>query len=493
MSTSNSNSRRPGKYLAKKAPSKASYVLVSVPVIAVFLTLLVMAWIIPLRPTMSESENRNLEKFPEFTMEALLSGTYFDDIGVWFSDTFTFRDTWINTAKGMERLYGNRDVAIYGDVGAFDDIPDFTITLRDPEPTAPTVAPTTETTVPEETTETTGSTEPTEDDSYDPREDSTVETAPKDATQSAWGGQMIDESEYVGKTSVLQIGNAAYKITGFSLTYADKYSELMNKAAELLDGKARVFTVLAPENTTFMLTREDREKMGCKPEEDAIAYMYSNMNSNVHAVNVVDTLVAHNSEYLAFRTDHHWTATAAYYAYEEWCKSAGFTPVPLSEYEVVEWPGFKGSYYSKAAKSHLLEADTVVAYDPPGNIKLYLSDSSGDNLGWEQPLITNRSTSSAGSKFLTFLAGDHAKGIFINDDITDGSACLAIKTSVGNPFVYYLAQHYQYVYVLDLRYYSNRKLTSFVNKFEIDDVVFAHGTGFAMGSGGSNILKSFIK
>ena len=491
MSTSNSNSRRAGKYLAKKAPSKASYILVSLPVIAVFLTLLVMAWLLPLRPTMSETENRNLEKFPEFTMDALLTGTYFDDIGVWFSDTFTFRETWIGTAKGMERLYGNQEVAIYGDVGAFDDIPDFTISLQKPDPTEPTVTETTEVT--EATApETTGTTDPTEDGSYDPREDSTVETAPKDATQSAWGGQLIDETEYVGKTSVLQIGNAAYKITGFSLTYADKYSQLMNKAAELLEGKARVFTVLAPENTTFMLTREDREKMGCKPEEDAIAYMYSNMNSNVYAVNVVENLVAHNSEYVAFRTDHHWTATGAFYAYEEWCKAAGVTPVPLSEYEVVEWPGFKGSYYSKAARSHLLEADTVVAYDPPGNIKLYLSDSSGDGLGWEQPLITSRKTSSAGSKYLTFLAGDHAKGLFINDDITDGSACLAIKTSVGNPFVYYLAQHYQYVYVLDIRYYSNRSLTSFVNKFEIDDVVFAHGTGFAMGAG-TNLLKSFIK
>ena len=497
MNTTKDNSCNTQPASKEKGGSFLRAVLPSLPVIAVFLAVTVVAWLIPLRPTMSENENRNLEKFPEFTVQALLSGSYFDEIGVWFSDTFTFRESWIDTAKGLETMYGNREVAIYGDIEVFDDIPDITVPVPNTEITAgvPETEPTQAETEPVQTetkpvpTETTAPTQ--EDEGYDPRDEGAVEEAPKDATQSSWGGQIIEEDEYVSSGAVLQIGNAAYNITGFVQYYSDMYAQSLNKAAELLDGKARLFTVLALENTTFMLTREDRLRMGCKPEEDAVEYIYSNMDSRIHKVSVYDNLIAHNSEYLAFRTDHHWTATGAYYAYEAWCEEAGFEPVPLSEYEVIEYPGFYGSYYSKASKSHLLEADTVVCYVPPGNVTLYLSDSSDDGLGWKQDLITERSH--APGKYLAFLAGDHAKGTFINDDITDGSACLVLKTSVGNPYVYYLTQHYQYVYVLDLRYYTGRKLTSFVEHFEIDDVLFMHGTGFAMGKGGNNIVSNFVK
>ena len=505
MNTSKRSSRKAGKYLRPKDRSKSHSILHSLPVIIVFIAVTIMAWLIPLRPTMSESEKRNLEKFPQFTVDALIDGSYFDDISVWFSDTFTFRETWMSTAKSLEMLYGSRSVAIVGDIGANDDIPEISVSVQNTEPNPPAEetdpVPTetdpvpTETTAPVQDPENDGQTESTDptQEGYDPREEGGVEEAPKDATQSAWGGQLIDEEDYVGTTSVIQIGNAAYKFTGFSKSYADKYTESLNKAAELLDGKARLFTVLAPENTTFMLTREDRLAMGCKPEEDAVEYIYSNMDSRIQTVSVFENLVAHNSEYIAFRTDHHWTATGAYYAYEAWCDVAGIEPVPLSEYEVIEYPGFRGTYYSKAARSDLLEEDTVVCYVPPGNITLYLSDSSKDGLGWEQALITDRTRSDAYSKYLAFLAGDHAKGTFINDDITDGSACLVIKTSIGNPFVYYLTQHYQYVYVLDIRYYSGRSLTSFVDHFEIDDVIFMHGTGFAMASGGNSVISSFVK
>ena len=40
------------------------------------------------------------------------------------------------------------------------------------------------------------------------------------------------------------------------------------------------------------------------------------LNDNVKKVNIFNNLVAHNDEYIYFRTDHHWTALGAYYAYE---------------------------------------------------------------------------------------------------------------------------------------------------------------------------------
>ncbi|MBQ7100549.1 MAG: hypothetical protein IJN81_02870, partial [Clostridia bacterium] len=63
-------------------------------VIAAFAVLLfvgaTVALYLPLRPTYSEAEKRELTEFPEFSVTALLDGSYFDGIGTWYSDTFPF-------------------------------------------------------------------------------------------------------------------------------------------------------------------------------------------------------------------------------------------------------------------------------------------------------------------------------------------------------------------------------------------------------------------
>ena len=55
----------------------------AIPFFAVLAIIAVISFIIPLRPTVSYLEKRELAKFPEFSVEALLSGDYFDDITLW--------------------------------------------------------------------------------------------------------------------------------------------------------------------------------------------------------------------------------------------------------------------------------------------------------------------------------------------------------------------------------------------------------------------------
>ena len=57
----------------KKGPRFA----VAAPFIAAVLLLCAAGFLIPLRPTFSEREKRELTKFPEFSVKALLSGDYF--------------------------------------------------------------------------------------------------------------------------------------------------------------------------------------------------------------------------------------------------------------------------------------------------------------------------------------------------------------------------------------------------------------------------------
>ena len=65
------------------------------PFFAVLAMLTVISFILPLRPSESLVEKRRLAQFPAFSADALWSGDYFDDISLWFSDTFPGRDLYL--------------------------------------------------------------------------------------------------------------------------------------------------------------------------------------------------------------------------------------------------------------------------------------------------------------------------------------------------------------------------------------------------------------
>ena len=444
----------------------------------IFLTALalmtVFAWCLPLRPAVSEGEKRELEKFPAFSLSSLADGSYFNQIGLWFSDTFPGRDHWIGADQAIKNLYGRRDVVIYGTVDTAEEEP-----TASPVPAAkPAAAPM---------------------DAGEPAEEPTVtpepepEITPEPEPEDEWGGKVIEDEDLVTVGAVIQIGDSAFSFTGFSPYYSDLYAANINRAAELLRGRARVSSVFVLHSTTLLLPRDYRESIGSKPEEDALAYINGQLADDVIAVDTYNALLPHNGEYIYFRTDHHWTALGAWYVYAEWARMAGFEPVGLDQYTEYAFEPFYGTLFYKANQSRALLADTVYAYEPPGDVHLYLEVNGRDsltNLGYEQPLITQVRGS---DKYLCFLSGDLPMATFVNNDITDGSACVIIKNSNGNPYCYYYTQHYQYVYVLDYRKYTHRKLVAFVDYYGVQDVIFCLSSGQAQSQGGNDLLKAFIR
>ena len=81
---------------------------------------------------MSEAEKRELAKFPEFSVTALLSGTYFSDIASWFSDTVPFRDTLVAINSKFQHILGTATVLKgFNEAKRGDDIPDVPNTSSD--------------------------------------------------------------------------------------------------------------------------------------------------------------------------------------------------------------------------------------------------------------------------------------------------------------------------------------------------------------------------
>ena len=78
--------------------------------IRVFLVLLGAGFAVglcfPLRPKHSEIEKRDLASFPGLTAAGLWDGSWFTDVGTWYSDTYPLREMLIGGASKVEGLYG---------------------------------------------------------------------------------------------------------------------------------------------------------------------------------------------------------------------------------------------------------------------------------------------------------------------------------------------------------------------------------------------------
>jgi len=91
----------------KKQTNKAAW-----PIVIVFLVFIgamgILSVILPKR-TFSETENRYLKKFPEFSMDALLHKGWTTEFEEYVTDHFAFRDPWIGLKAVTEYTLGKRE------------------------------------------------------------------------------------------------------------------------------------------------------------------------------------------------------------------------------------------------------------------------------------------------------------------------------------------------------------------------------------------------
>ncbi len=413
----------------------------------IFLTVMtLLALCIPLRPTYSELEQRELATFPTPTVASVLNGEVFTDVSSWFSDTFPLRERFTNLNSALQSSFGIQSTQIHGTVEQGDEIPSVTDGSG-----AVSSGEQSSTVEPEQ--------EPEEEDSV---------TIP----------ELDPDAKVETLSALLVIDDAGYEYYNFSAERAENYIKGINRAAALLEGIANVYSMIVPNSMDICVPESVRSGINTSDQSQAIEYFYSSMNDNVTTVNAFHTLLAHNTagEYLYFRTDHHWTALGAYYAYCEFAAAAGRTAADLeTDFEEHVFEGFLGSFY-RETNSSAMEAnpDTVYAYEPvdTNDITIHWQDGTVSDYN----IITDVSDWSATSKYSSsFIGGDNPYSIIENPNITDGSSVLLIKESYGNCFAPYLVETYQYVYVVDFRYYCDTEsgtLVDLVKEQGIQDVLF---------------------
>lgn len=391
---------------------------------------LVLGLALFLRPSVSMAEKRQLTQFPTFTMATFLDGTYTKDISTWYADTFPFRDQLMTANHTMTSLYGIKmNTQLIGTQQKADEIPDAGRKAeKTTEDTGPAALP----------------------------EDYTAEQLEANIQGQIMNGAYVKDGAVYGRYY-------------FTQDAAQAYAEAVDKAAADLAGQTTVYSVLIPNNSGVMLSEDELQMLGGSDQAAAIKYYYSLYDDSVVTVPTFDTLRAHNSEYLYFKTDHHWTALGAYYVYRSFCEVKGIEPHELDQFVEEDFPNFQGSYYDTLVEAGMANSsDTLQAWVPNGTNDMTWWDEYGNENQWN--IIADVSGWASDSKYMAFVAGDRPLAHMHNPQITDGSSVMVVKESYGNAFIPWLVDHYEDVYYADFRY-TTVNVADYCKQHDIQDLI----------------------
>ena len=282
---------------------------------------------------------------------------------------------------------------------------------------------------------------------------------------------------------VYMVGSAGYEMYNYVGSLAEKYQSTVNAVADSLSGVSQVYAMAIPLSSGITLPDELFSDIPGSDQAQAEKDILAGMGQNVKTIPLHDVMMSHRTEYIYFRTDHHWTALGAYYAYVQFCTAKGITPHNLSDYEVSQFPGFLGSFYNDGGKPDAMknDPDTVNAYHPvSATASMKYGDNENSTLTGGQ-VIFDESTASASLKYGTFIMGDNPFTVIENPEVSNGESCIVVKESFGNAFVPFLVDHYQTVYVVDYRYYSG-SVTQLARDKGVKDVLFVNNLSAIRGS-----------
>ncbi len=183
-------------------------------------------------------------------------------------------------------------------------------------------------------------------------------------------------------------------------------------------------------------------------------------------VDVRQTLRDHKSNYIYYRTDHHWTTLGAYYAYQQLCDELGLTPFDLSAHKALTAENFYGTHYSKARTPNA-EPDTITYYDLPNQLTIYNVTGPGQPTDGETTGLYDTAKLDVYDKYAMFLHGNNGLSRIKGNGT---GRILVVKDSYANCFSPFLTANYADIDVVDFRNY-NYGLDSLIAANDYDQIL----------------------
>lgn len=384
--------------------------------------------IIPDR-SFSESENRTLSSRPVLRADAVLSGTFFEDINQYLNDQIVFRDELVT-------LFQRQQNSKIFNTMLFENM------LH-----------------------------------------ANTKKNPGDGTE-------VKDSRIVSK--LLLINNKWILPIPSTVVYKqqiDNATDKLNKAVKFAqDQGTETYFVFNPSRTKALMHLYPsylQTDSYAKSKE----YFLSKLDQNVNIIDIgkkFDTFTKAELEEMYLETDHHWNIKGAFLAYQDMIREISKRsplfedePISLSEISVSQLTEgrFEGSYNNQINFAiNPKTADRTIIYEPRtpfdfAHFEVINTDGTqtitdfNDFYGFKR----GRSTYKYGSIY----GGDRRKIVYENPKANNKLNVLLMKDSFMNPITPYLAQHFNKLTVLDNRYYTEFSLKNVLMSEHYDMFIIA--------------------
>ena len=411
--------------------------------------------------TGSVSEKREFVK-PEFSVKALLDGTFIPALEQYYSDTFPGRESLLKANRTLNKFYyysgsgedsvlilNQTDSAAQGgeSLGAVQKANGQTPQPEQPAPAQPEATPEPQpdtTTEPADQTDSAQTPEPSEEQpEQQPEADPELDT-PEES-----------DASYAG--SVVVVGDRAMEIPTRLDDLITSYAGAVENLSNAMGPDVRTISLITPNGGEFY--SPESLHTGEHSQKDMIDFCYSQMNDKIVTVDAYSKLRSHTDEYIYFRTDHHWTTYGAYYGYREYLKSVGKTPKSIDDFKFNEAEDFFGTQYSKA-KSYNRKADVLSYVDCDAQI----------TINDETDSIYDYSCLDTRDKYKMFLRGNYG---FSSVKGSGKGKLLVVKDSYANCLIPYLTGDYEQIDIYDLRYITEG-LDKRIEEEDYDEILFLY-------------------
>jgi len=205
---------------------------------------------------------------------------------------------------------------------------------------------------------------------------------------------------------------------------------------------------------------------GGYPDEALIADIYAAAGSGLRTVTMTDTF--RDQPGLYFRTDHHWNSAGAYAACAGYAALCGkdFPSADFFTRERIE--GFSGSTYSRSAL-WLTPAEELEIWHGSQNLTVTNGEAEDPHDG-----VIYRERLEEADKYTVFLDGNHSIVRIHNPNAV--GKLLVIRDSYSNLLGCFLAEAYEEVVLVDLRYYK-QPVSQLMAEEGFDNILVCYSLG----------------
>lgn len=282
---------------------------------------------------------------------------------------------------------------------------------------------------------------------------------------------------------------------GGSRAGGERYSKIVSKYADHLEGKVKMYMLIIPTQSAFYTP--ESVSAWSRPQQPAIQDMYSALCDKVTPVDGYSAILPHTDEPIYLRTDHHWAPLAAFYAAREFAKVANVPFRELSEFEPDTIRNFIGTMNMFSGNNACAgSAENFVFYRPKNTntqatFIRYRGKGGGENPPRQEDFFRKGIKDGSVGAYSVFMGGD-ACTVKVLGSVKNGRRLLLTKDSYGNAIPGYLFNSFEEIHVIDPRYYKKGLLT-YINDNNITDWLVTNCAIFAHSPAWSNFLEQLFK